>query len=175
MHRIAVGLLSEDREHLSTLQDRLRPAGLGREVFSHIGFPVSATDTIIRQLQESRVEVVIVDVPFQSAQRAIAAIELIHATTQIAILANGDLTQTANIVASMRNGASEYVDRSAGQEVLLEALARFSSLRTRALGAKVDVDLLLKASALARLGGKFYAHGFTFLKAGEGYVVVKGP
>ena len=37
------------------------------------------------------------------------------------------------------------------------------------------VDLLAKASVLARLGGKFYAHGFTFLKAGNGYIGVKEP
>jgi hypothetical protein len=41
------------------------------------------------------------------------------------------------------------------------------------------LDLLVKASALARVGGKlpekFYKDGFTFLKAGKGYVVVKGP
>lgn len=41
------------------------------------------------------------------------------------------------------------------------------------------VDLLVKASALALPGGrlpdKFYRDGFTFLKAGKGYVVVKEP
>jgi hypothetical protein len=37
------------------------------------------------------------------------------------------------------------------------------------------VDLLAKAFALARVGGKFYAHGFTFFKAADGYVVLKEP
>jgi pilus assembly protein CpaE len=134
MHGIAVALLSEDPKRLATLQDRLRATRLGREVFSHLGFPISATDSIIRQLQESRAQVVIVEVPSQSAEHAIRAIELICATTQIAIFASGDMTRPANIVASMRNGASEYFDCSAGYEVLLEALTRFSSLRTRALG-----------------------------------------
>jgi len=106
MHGIAVALLSEDLERLAALQDRLQATGLGREVFSHVGFPISATDTIIRRLQESRAEVVIVEVPSQSAQRAIRAIELIRATTQIAIFASGDMTRPDNIVASMRNGAS---------------------------------------------------------------------
>ena len=113
----------------------MRATSLGREVFSHSGLPTSGTDIIIRQLQESRAEVVIVDVRSQSVHRALQAIELIHATTQIAIFASGDMTQPANIVASMRSGASEYVDRSAGHEALLQALTRFSSLRTRALRA----------------------------------------
>lgn len=134
VHGIAVALLSEDREQFNTLQDRLQATRLGREAFSHLGFPVSPTDTVIRQLQESRAEVVIIDVPSQSAQRAIRSIELIRETTQqIAIFASGDLTQPHNIVRSMRDGASEYVDRSAGQEALLEALTRFISSRTRAL------------------------------------------
>jgi pilus assembly protein CpaE len=151
MHGIAVALLSEDRERLATLQDRLQATRLGREVFSHLGFPISATDTIIRQLQESRAEVVIVEVPPQSAQRAIRAIELIYATTQIAIFASGDMTRPDNIVASMRNGASEYFDCSVGYDVLLEALTRFSSLRTRALGgagkARVFTFLSAKGGA----------------------------
>jgi pilus assembly protein CpaE len=135
MHGIAVALLSEDRERLALLQERLRATRLGNEVFSNVGFPTSPTDTIIRRVQESRAEVVIVEIPAHDAHRAIRAIELIRSTTQqIAIFANGEMTQPANIVASMRNGASEYVDRSAGYEVLLEALTRFSSSRTRASG-----------------------------------------
>src|SRR5947209_10852436 len=135
MHGISVALLAEDRERLAVLQERLRATRLGNEVFSHVGFPVSPTDTIIRRVQESRAEVVIVEIPVHDAHRAIRAIELIRSTTQqIAIFANGEMTQPANIVASMRNGASEYVDRSAGYEVLLEALTRFSSSRTRAAG-----------------------------------------
>ena len=135
MHGIAVALLTEDREHLPILQERLEATRLGREVFSHLGFPLNPTDTVIRQLQDSRAEVVIIDVPTQNAQRAIQAIELIRATTlQIAIFANGEMTQPANIVASMRAGAGEYLDHRGGSDALLEALTRYSSSRTRALG-----------------------------------------
>ncbi len=151
MHGIAVALLTEDREHLSTLQERLEATQLGQEVFSHAGYPSAPTDAILRQLQDSRAEVVIVDVPAQNAQRAIRAIELIRATTlQIAIFANGEMTHPANIVASMRAGAGEYLDHSAGAEALLEALTRFSSARTR------------------NLGGAGKARVFTFLSAKGG-------
>ena len=135
VHGIAVALLCEEQDCLTTLQDRLQATSLGREVFSHVGLPTSGTDIIIRRLQESRAEVVIVDVHSKSVHRALHAIELIHATTQIAIFATGDMAQPANIVASMRSGASEYVDRSGGPEALLQALTRFSSLRTRAIRA----------------------------------------
>jgi len=152
MHGIAVALLTEDRDHLSTLESRLEETRLGRAVFSHAGFPVGPTDAVLRQLQDSRAEVVIVDISSQDPQRAVRAIELIRSTTQqIAVFAIGDMTQPANIVASMRAGAGEYIDRSAGSDALLEALTRFSSARTRSLGgagkAKVFTFLSAKGGA----------------------------
>jgi pilus assembly protein CpaE len=151
MHGISVALLCEDRDHSSALQTRLEETRMGRAVFSHVGFPTGPTDSILRQLQESRAEVVVVDIPQQDAQRAIRAIELIRATTQqIAIFANGEMTQPAAIVASMRAGAGEYIDNAGGSDALLEALTRFSSTRTRTPGS----------------GGK--ARVFTFLSAKGG-------
>src|ERR1700680_5148124 len=135
MHGIAVALLTEDRDHLSARESRLEETRLGKAIFAHVGFPAGPTDAILRQLQDSRAEVVIVDIPAQYPQRAVHTIELIRATTQqIAIFANGDMTRPASIIASMRAGAGEYLDHSAGSEPLLEALTRFSSSRTRSLG-----------------------------------------
>jgi len=147
MHGIAVALLTEDREHLSVLQTRLEETRLGRAAFSHVGFPSGPTDAILRQLQDSRAEVVVVDIPAQDAQRAIRTIELIRATTlKIAIFANGEMTQPASIVASMRSGASEYLDHSAGSEALLDALTRFSAIRGTPGGAgKAKVFTFLSA------------------------------
>ena len=109
MHGISVALLSEDEDHLSALQTRLEATRLGQAVFSHLGFPVGPTDAILRQLQDSRSEVVIIDIPARDPQRAIRTIELIRATTQqIGIFANGDMTSPASIVASMRAGAGEF-------------------------------------------------------------------
>jgi pilus assembly protein CpaE len=150
MHGIAVALLSEDRERLSALQSRLEATRLGRPAFCHAGFPVGPTDAILRQIQDSRAEVVIVDIPLHDAQRAINAIELIRATTlQIAIFANGELTQPNTIVASMRAGACEFLDDSAGSEALLEALTRFSSTLTRSRGGGAG-----KARIFTFLSGK---------------------
>lgn len=152
MHGIAVALLSEDREQLSALQSRLEATRLGRAVFSQVGFPTGATDSILRQLQESRAEVVVVDVSPRDVQRAVHAIELIKTTTlQIAIFASGEMTHPAGIVASMRAGAGEYIDSSAGSDALLEALTRYSASRTRAFGtagrARVFTFLSAKGGA----------------------------
>jgi pilus assembly protein CpaE len=80
--------------------------------------------------------VVVVDIGSRDPQRAVRTIELIKATTlQIAIFANGDMSQPAVIVASMRAGAGEFLDQSAGSDALLDALTRYSSTRTRSAGA----------------------------------------
>lgn len=152
MHGIAVALLTEDREHLSALQTRLEATRLGRAVFANLGYPLTATDAILRQIQESRAEVVIVDVSSSEPNRAVRAIELIRATTQqIAIFANGAMTNPANIVASMRAGAGEYIDHAGGSDALSEALTRFSAMRTRAPGvagkARVFTFLSAKGGA----------------------------
>ncbi len=135
MHGIAVALLTENREHLTELHNRLEATRLARVVFSSVGFPAGPTDSILRQIQDLRAEVVLVDISVENPQRAIKAIELIQANTlQLAIFANGTMQQPATIVASMRAGAGEYLDDSVGSEALLEALTRFSSNRTRTRG-----------------------------------------
>jgi pilus assembly protein CpaE len=136
MHGIAVALLSEDRDHLTELQNRIEGTRLGQVVFSGVGFPVAPTDSILRQIQDLRAEVVVVDIPLENPQRAIKAIELLQANTlHLAIFANGTMQQPTTIVAAMRAGAGEYLDDSAGASALLEALTRFSSNRTRTRGA----------------------------------------
>ncbi len=153
MHGIAVALLSEDREHLSALQNRLEATRLGHTVFGHPGFPLGPTDSILRQIQESRAEVVVVDIPPHDAQRAVRAIELIQSNTlQIAIFANGLMTQPTTIVATMRAGACEYLDDAGGSDALLEALTRFSSARTRARGGAGKARILTFLSAKGGAG-----------------------
>ena len=112
MQGVAVTLLTEDRERLSVLQHRLEGTGMGRNVFSHVGFPTSATDPVLRQIQDVRTEVIILDIDAQNAQRAISAIELIQAnTSEIAVFAVGEMSHHPTIVAAMRAGAGEFLDR----------------------------------------------------------------
>src|SRR5947209_14239936 len=92
MHGIAVALLSEDRDRLVLLQHRLEGTTLGQSVFSHTGFPVTPTDSILRQIQDLRTEVVLVDIDPLRPQRAVTLIELLKATTnEIAIFAIGEM------------------------------------------------------------------------------------
>ena len=132
MHGIAVALLSEDREQSAILQNRLETTHVARIVFSNVGFPLSATDPVVRQMQAQRAEVVLVDVNSEDPQRAIRTIELIRATTSdIAIFAIGEMRNPMAIVGSMRAGAGEFIDRNTGTEGLLEAFTRFSAARSK--------------------------------------------
>jgi len=135
MHGIGVAVLSEDREHLNVLQSRLDSTNLGRTVYSHLGFPVSATDPVLRQIQDLRAEVVLVDIGPENPHAAISTIELLHATTSdITIFAAGQMNDPATIVATMRAGAREFVDRNASREVLIECLTRHASVRSKTRG-----------------------------------------
>jgi len=132
MHGVAAAILSEDRERLAVLQSGLENTNLGRNIYSCVGFPAAATDPILRQIQDLRAEVVLVDIDPGNPQRAIAAIELLRATTSdIAIFAVGEMSAPFVIVAAMRAGAREFVDRSATREALLEALTRYTATRNK--------------------------------------------
>jgi len=153
MHGIAVALLTENRERLSELQTRLEATRLGRVVCSATNFPSGPTDPILREIQDLRAEVVLVDISQDSPQRAIKAIELLQSNTlQLAIFANGTMSQPTTIVASMRAGAGEYLDDHAGAEALLEALTRFSSNRTRTRGGAGKARIFTFLSAKGGAG-----------------------
>ncbi|MFZ1005792.1 MAG: AAA family ATPase [Candidatus Sulfotelmatobacter sp.] len=153
MHGIAVALLTENRERLSELQNRLESTRLGRVVCSAANFPSGPTDPILREIQDLRAEVVLVDISPDSPQRAIKAIELLQSNTlQLAIFANGTMSQPTTIVASMRAGAGEYLDDHAGAEALLEALTRFSSNRTRTRGGAGKARIFTFLSAKGGAG-----------------------
>ncbi|MGH9513915.1 MAG: AAA family ATPase [Terriglobales bacterium] len=132
MQGLAVTFLTEDKDRQAALQYRVESTQSGRNVFSHVGFPASATDPILRQLQDVRTEVVVLDIDPANVKRAIDAIELIHANTaDVAIFAVGAMNDPSTIVAAMRAGAREYLERNAGPEAVVEAFDRFTSSRSK--------------------------------------------
>ncbi len=132
MHGIAVAVLSEDREQLNVLQNRVESTNLGRTVYTNLGFPLGPTDPVLRQIQDLQAEVALVDIDPRNPQRAISAIELIHATTsEITIFAAGEIQDPMIIVSAMRAGAREFLDRHASRETLLECLTRHTTARNK--------------------------------------------
>jgi len=132
MPGIAVTYLTEDKDRFLVLQHRLESTQLCRIVFSHAGFPTGATDPVLRQIQDVRSEVVLVDIDPRHAARAIGTIELIHASTnEIVIFAMGEMNDPSTIVAAMRAGAREYLEHNATMESITDAFSRFSSSRSK--------------------------------------------
>ncbi len=133
MPGIAVALLTEDREQSVVMHSRVESTNLARTALSHVGFPMGPTDAILRQLQDQRAEVVLVDIDPHNPQRAIRTIELIHTSLpEVTIFAVGDMSQPTNIVSAMRAGAREFLDHAASREALVEAFTRFSATLSRA-------------------------------------------
>ncbi len=148
MPGIAVALLTEDREQSIILNTRLEGTNLARVVFSHVGFPASPSDSILRHLQDQRAEIVLVEIDPKHPQGALRTIELIHnATPDVTIFALGDMNQPLNIVSAMRAGAREFLDRAATPELLIEAFTRFSASvsRTQRAAGKARVFTFLNA------------------------------
>jgi pilus assembly protein CpaE len=153
MHGIAVTLLAQDKDRLTVLQNRLEASQMGRNVFSHTGFPGSPTDPILRQIQDVRSEVVLVDLDPERVQAAIRAIELIHnSTEEIVIIAVGPLVDPSVIVSAMRAGAREYLERNAPVESMIEALTRFSAARSKSRAASGRARVFTIANAKGGAG-----------------------
>jgi len=133
MQGIAVAILAEDREQSVILNTRVEGTHVAHAVLSHVGFPHGPSDAVLRQLQDQRAEVVLVDIDPRNPQRAVRAIELIHtATPAVTVFAVGEMNQPAAIVSAMRAGAREFVDRTASHEALIEAFTRFTASLSRA-------------------------------------------
>ena len=148
MHGIAVTLLTEDKERLTVLQHRLESTQIGRNLFAHVGFPANPTDPVLRQIQDVRSEVVLVDIDPQNVQRAIHAIEMIHGSTaEILIFAIGTMDNPETIVSAMRAGAREYLERNASAESVMDAFTRFLSSRGRSRSASGRARVLVVTNA----------------------------
>ncbi len=133
MPGIAVAILSEDREQSVVLNSRIESTNLARTVLSHVGFPIGPSDAVLRQLQDQRAEVVLVDIDHQNPQRAIRTIELIHGSIpEITLFAVGEMNQPTDIVSAMRAGAREFLDHAASREALIEAFTRYTATLSRA-------------------------------------------
>ena len=148
MPGITVALLTEDRDHSIVLHTRLEGTNLARMVFSHVGFPAGPGDSILRHLQDQHAEVVLIDLDPKHPQGALRAIELVHNTSpDTTIFALGDMTQPLNIVAAMRAGAREFLDRGATPDLLIEAFTRFTATVSRNLrgASKARVFTFLNA------------------------------
>jgi pilus assembly protein CpaE len=153
MHGISVSILAENTERLALLQQRIESTQAAHVIFAHSTFPGSAADQLVRRIQEARAEIVLIDVDPQNARSATRAIEIIHANVaDVSVFAMGTLTDPSAIVATMRAGAREYLERDAPTEKFTEAFRRFAELNAKARASSGRARILAIANAKGGAG-----------------------
>src|SRR5947208_15474984 len=153
MQGIAVSILAESTERLALLQQRVESTQAAHVVFAHSVFPGSAPDQAVRRIQEARAEIVLVDVDPQNALTATRAIEVIHANVaDVSVFAVGTLTDPSAIVAAMRAGAREYLERDATTENFADAFRRFTELHAKARASSGRARILAITNAKGGAG-----------------------
>ncbi len=152
MHGIAVSILAENPERLAVLQQRIESTQAGHVVFAQASFPASMSDSAIRRIQDSHTEIVLLDIDPHVSGRAIQAIELIHTNVNASVFAVGALNDSAVIVAAMRAGAREYLERDAAAESFADALKRFAASSAKARASSWRARILAVTNAKGGAG-----------------------
>ena len=153
MYSITVGIFSENADRLAVLQQRIESTQMGRVVLAHSVFPIIAADSAIRRIQDLRTDILLVDIDPQDPRVAIQAIELVHANAgNISIFVIGTMKDPAVIVAAMRAGAREYLERDAAPESFADALKRFADLTTKARASSTRARILAVTNAKGGAG-----------------------
>lgn len=128
MAELNVGIVAPDNDQRAILQMQVDSTAVGKDVRAFSSFPASAADASVRRMQEANVDVILVDIPEQDVAAAIRAIELLHAEVpRAAVFAVGDASQPQSIIAAMRAGAREFLERPTTTTTLLEAFVRLNS------------------------------------------------
>jgi pilus assembly protein CpaE len=132
MSQLAVVILATDEEQRAVLQVMVEATNVARIVQTCAGFPVAATDPMLRRIQAASPEVLLVDIPNDAVLTAVRAIEALHSEMPTAaIFALGSMSQPQLIVNAMRAGAREYIERPTTTTDLLEAFVRLSSAQRK--------------------------------------------
>jgi len=148
MPELSVVIVAADGEQRAVLQVLVDGTSVAHVVHSCGSFPVTATDPVVRRVQAARPEVVLLDIPTENPAAALRAIEILHQEMpEIALFAIGSMSQPQVIVAAMRAGAREYVERPTTTTDLLEAFVRLAAAqrKVRSEGARGKVYTVVNA------------------------------
>ncbi len=132
MSELAAIVIGTDPDQRTVLQMQLDGTAVAKTVHSFSSFPASASDPIVRRIQDIAPNVVVVDIPKQSSANALRTIEMLRSELpDAAVFAVGDTSQPQVIISAMRAGAKEFLERPTTTSGLLEALARISSAQRK--------------------------------------------
>jgi len=132
MPELTVAILATDNEQRTVLQVLVDGTSVARTAHTCVGFPVATSDPIMRRVQNTNPDVVLVDIPVDSPSAALRAIEMFHQEVPgCAIFAVGAMSQPQVIVNAMRAGAREYIERPTTTTELLEAFVRLTAAQRK--------------------------------------------
>ncbi len=132
MPELSVVIVATDNEQRAVMQVLVDGTSVARTVHTCASFPVAASDPVTRRVRTANPDVTLVDIPADSPQTALRAIELLHQEMpEAAIFAVGNLNQPQVIVNAMRAGAREFIERPTNTTDLLEAFVRLTTAQRR--------------------------------------------
>ena len=105
MPEISVAIVAADPEQRAVLQVLVDSTSVAKAGFSATSYPVVAADPVIRRIQSTSPDVVLVDIPPENSSLALRSIELlVQEIPAAAVFAVGTLSQPQVIVNAMRVG-----------------------------------------------------------------------
>jgi pilus assembly protein CpaE len=132
MPELSVVIVAADNEQRAVLQVLVDGTSVARAVHTHASFPIAANDPLVRRIQATKADVVLVDIPADNAILALRAIELLHQELpSMALFAIGSISQPQGIVGAMRAGAREFIERPTTTTDLLEAFVRLTAAQRK--------------------------------------------
>ena len=112
MANLSVVIIAPDGEQRAVLQAMVDGTSVARVAHTCASFPVAASDPVIRRVQSAVPDVVLIDIPQDNAASALRGVELLRQELpEAAVVVIGTLSQPQVIVASMRAGAREFLER----------------------------------------------------------------
>jgi pilus assembly protein CpaE len=132
MPELSVVIIAADNEQRAVLQVLVDGTSVARGVHTQASFPMAANDPVVRRIQSTNADVVLIDIPADNAILALRTIELLHQELPgVALFAIGSISQPQVIVGAMRAGAREFVERPTTTTDLLEAFVRLTAAQRK--------------------------------------------
>ncbi len=132
MPELSVVIVAADNEQRAVLQVLVDGTSVARAVYTHASFPIASNDSLVRRIQTTKADVVLVDIPADNVILALRAIELLHQELpSMALFAIGSISQPQVIVGAMRAGAREFIERPTTTTDLLEAFVRLTAAQRK--------------------------------------------
>jgi len=158
MAELSVAILAGDDEHREVLQLLVDGTNVAKTVHTFPSFPVGSTDSIVRRINDISPDVLLVDIPSHNSATALRAIELLHVEApKSAIFAIGDMNHPQTIVAAMRGGAREYIERPTTTTAMLEAFVRLTAVQRKLRGEQYRGRVITVVNAKGGSGSTMVA------------------